>query len=98
MGADLCAGLSHAHTLKDAGGQELGLVHRDVKLSNVIFIGGVPKLADIGLVTDSAATRSLTRSFFDFSAKVGQSDAPSSLMILILRLYRLSMKKIKLRR
>ena len=27
-----------------------GLVHRDIKPSNVIFVGGVPKLADIGLV------------------------------------------------
>jgi serine/threonine protein kinase len=29
---------------------ELGLVHRDIKPSNVVFIGGVPKIADIGLV------------------------------------------------
>ncbi|MFT3828355.1 MAG: protein kinase [Opitutaceae bacterium] len=27
-----------------------GLVHRDIKPSNVIIVGGVPKLADIGLV------------------------------------------------
>ena len=27
-----------------------GLTHRDIKLSNIIFIEGVPKLADIGLV------------------------------------------------
>jgi WD40 repeat protein len=33
-----------------------GLVHRDVKLSNVIFIDGTAKLADIGLVTDFDAT------------------------------------------
>ncbi len=29
-----------------------GLVHRDIKPSNVIFVNGIPKLADIGLVTD----------------------------------------------
>jgi serine/threonine protein kinase len=28
------------------------LIHRDIKPSNIIFINGVPKLADIGLVTD----------------------------------------------
>jgi len=33
----------------------------------------------------TAATRSLTSSFLDFSAKVGQSEAPSSLITLILR-------------
>ncbi|MSU62872.1 MAG: hypothetical protein EXS31_10825 [Pedosphaera sp.] len=27
-----------------------GLVHRDIKPSNIIFVGGVPKLADVGLV------------------------------------------------
>src|SRR5258706_5896492 len=29
-----------------------GLVHRDIKPSNIIFVNGVPKLADIGLVAD----------------------------------------------
>ena len=29
-----------------------GLTHRDIKPSNIILAGGVPKLADIGLVTD----------------------------------------------
>ena len=33
-----------------------GLIHRDIKPSNVIFVRGVPKLADIGLVTDVGAT------------------------------------------
>jgi TolB-like protein/cytochrome c-type biogenesis protein CcmH/NrfG len=32
----------------------LGLVHRDIKPSNVILVGGVPKLADIGLVTQAS--------------------------------------------
>jgi WD40 repeat protein/serine/threonine protein kinase len=35
-----------------------GLVHRDIKPSNIIFVSGRPKLADIGLVTASDATRS----------------------------------------
>jgi WD40 repeat protein len=33
-----------------------GLVHRDIKPGNIIFVHGMPKLADIGLVTDSDAT------------------------------------------
>src|SRR6185437_7822738 len=33
-----------------------GLVHRDIKPSNIIFVNGVPKLADIGLVTRADAT------------------------------------------
>ncbi len=32
------------------------LVHRDIKLSNIIFVKGRPKFADIGLVTDLAST------------------------------------------
>jgi serine/threonine protein kinase len=39
--------------------QENGLVHRDVKPSNIIFIDGVLKLADIGLVADIREAKSV---------------------------------------
>jgi WD40 repeat protein len=46
--------LALAGALKHLHGN--GLVHRDIKPSNIIFINGIPKLADIGLVTESEAT------------------------------------------
>lgn len=35
-----------------------GLIHRDIKPSNIIIVGGVAKLADIGLVAEVDGTRS----------------------------------------
>lgn len=46
LGLTLTLALGHLH--------RHGLIHRDVKPSNIIFVGGVPKLADIGLVTEAA--------------------------------------------
>jgi predicted ATPase/Tfp pilus assembly protein PilF len=45
IGIALAAALEHLHAH--------GLVHRDIKPGNIIFVRGVPKLADIGLVTDA---------------------------------------------
>ena len=46
--------------LSDALGHlhEKGLSHRDIKPSNIIFVDGVPKLADAGLVADLGEGRS----------------------------------------
>ena len=51
IGLTLTEALAHLHAN--------GLIHRDVKPSNIIFVGGKPKLADIGLVTDASDTRSI---------------------------------------
>lgn len=45
----LAEGIGHLH----AG----GLLHRDIKSSNVIFVNGVPKLADLGLVAEAGESR-----------------------------------------
>ena len=48
IGLALTTALDHLH--------KHGLAHRDVKPSNIIFVHGIPKLADIGLVTTLDAT------------------------------------------
>ena len=50
IGLSLTTALGHLH--------KHGLVHRDIKPSNIIFVNGIPKLADIGLVTGSDVTGS----------------------------------------
>ena len=46
-----CLRLGLALSLAVSELHRLNLVHRDIKPSNIIFVNGVPKLADIGLVT-----------------------------------------------
>jgi serine/threonine protein kinase len=47
---ELCRALAYAHGLRDESGAELGLVHRDVSLSNVIVAyDGSVKLVDFGI-------------------------------------------------
>ncbi|PYJ82216.1 MAG: hypothetical protein DME22_19220, partial [Verrucomicrobia bacterium] len=51
-----CLQIALALTMALENLHEHGLVHRDIKPSNIIFVNGVPKLADIGLVTQADAT------------------------------------------
>src|SRR5262249_21629792 len=51
VGLDVVGGLARLH--------ERGLVHRDVKPANLIFVDGRAKLADIGLVCTESEGRSI---------------------------------------
>lgn len=50
LGAAIASALGFLH--------KHGLFHRDIKPSNIIFVNGMPKLADIGPVTDASEGRS----------------------------------------
>jgi serine/threonine-protein kinase len=52
IGADACEGLHAAHELRDAEGQLLGVVHRDVSPDN-LFVGfdGVTRVIDFGIAS-----------------------------------------------
>lgn len=51
IGLSLATALQHLHENK--------LVHRDIKPSNILFVNGVAKLGDIGLVTVAGDTQSI---------------------------------------
>jgi WD40 repeat protein len=58
LGLNECVQLGLALTRALTELHKSGLVHRDIKPSNIIFVNGVPKLADIGLVAEVNAAPS----------------------------------------
>jgi tetratricopeptide (TPR) repeat protein len=87
LGLSLSTALEHLH------GQ--GLIHRDVKPSNIIFVNRLPKLADIGLVTDIEATRSFVGTE-GFIAPEGPGSVQGDLYSLGKVLYEMSMGRTRL--
>jgi serine/threonine-protein kinase len=50
--ADVCAGLHHAHELRDGTGRLLNVVHRDVTPQNILIgAKGIAKLIDFGIAS-----------------------------------------------
>jgi serine/threonine protein kinase len=87
LGLSLSTALAHLHSH--------GLIHRDVKPSNIIFINGVPKLADIGLVTEVEATRSFVGTE-GFIPPEGPGTVQADLYSLGKVLYEMSMGRSRL--
>ena len=87
IGLALTTALAHLH--------EHGLIHRDVKPSNIIFVSGVAKLADIGLVTDIEATRSFVGTE-GFIPPEGPGTVSADLYSLGKVLYEISMGRSRL--
>src|SRR5262249_45163870 len=87
LGLSLSTTLAHLHSH--------GLIHRDVKPSNIIFINGIPKLADIGLVTEVEATRSFVGTE-GFIPPEGPGTVQADLYSLGKVLYEMSMGRSRL--
>ena len=62
IGADACAGLDHAHNLRDLEGRALHLVHRDVSPPNLLLShDGAVKLVDFGIAKVASSIEHHTR-------------------------------------
>ncbi|HEY5912306.1 MAG TPA: tetratricopeptide repeat-containing protein kinase family protein [Verrucomicrobiae bacterium] len=84
LGITLNLALGHLH--------RHGLIHRDIKPSNIIFVNGVPKLADLGLVTAPADAQSFVGTE-GFVPPEGPNSGPADLYALGKVLYEASMGK-----
>lgn len=83
----LTLALSHLH--------RQGLIHRDIKPSNIIFVGNIPKLADIGLVSDLGEARSFVGTE-GFIPPEGPNSSQADIYSLGKVIYEMSMGKDRL--
>ena len=84
IGATIAGALAFLHEHK--------LVHRDVKLSNIIYVNGRVKLADVGLVTRSDASFSLVGTY-GYIPREGPGRPPADIYALGKVLYELATGK-----